>query len=179
MKLIAVCSILQCMEPDVLLLTTGGTIDDLEYGDEADAPKGRESIIPSLLIRAGIRVDGIRIEHLMLKDSAFITESDRRRMAERIRAADEERVVITHGTNTMSETAKFLGKSIAGKAVVLTGCMALPSSDGGKDAIASLAFAFDTARMASPGVWVAMGGKVFPWDNVRKNIEKGEFEFER
>ena len=167
------------MEPGILIITTGGTIDDLEYSDESKAPSGRASIIPRLLGETGLGRENMTIEQLMLKDSAFITDVDRKTLLNRIQTSSASRILITHGTKTMVVTAKFLGPHIAKKTVVLTGCMTLPSVDNSKDAIASLKFALESFKTLPSGVYVAMHGRIFDWKNVRKNIEKGVFETEK
>ncbi len=166
------------MKDTILVLTTGGTIDDLEYDDERNAPTHRPSLIPSLLKKSGF--SGLfDIEEMMLKDSQFVTDADRMKILSRILQSTESRILVTHGTKTMAQTAKFLGPHIQGKTVVLTGCMTLPSDDHGNDAMSSLTFAIESLENLPPGVFVAMQEKIFPWDNVRKNIEARRFETEQ
>lgn len=88
----------------------------------------------------------------------------------------EDRILITHGTDTMSETAKFLGgKGVGNKTVVLVGSF-VPLSQENSDAFFSLGYALSAAQLLPPGVWIAINGEVFEWNNVRKNREKGRFE---
>jgi L-asparaginase len=163
----------------VLILSTGGTIDDLEYSDENDTPHNRKSIIPDLLRTMNLKGNEIRFKQLMLRDSEFIYDRDRKMILKNIESAPEERILITHGTKTMSETAKYLGKFVKDKTVVLTGSMKLPSEDNANDAISSLKFALQAIQSLSRGVFIAMQGKIFNWDNVRKNVEQGKFELEK
>lgn len=159
----------------VLVLATGGTIDDLEYAKASDAPENRESIIPLLLEQINHGSDTI-FEELMMKDSDFITNDDRQVILERIQRAEENKILITHGTNTICDTAKYLGDHINDKTVVLTGSMTLPSVDESKEALSSLEFALNKIQSLPDGVFVAMQEKIFNWNNVRKNMEEGKFE---
>jgi L-asparaginase len=166
------------MDDSVLVLITGGTIDDFEYDDENSAPARKTSTIPDLIRRSGVQ-GSVTTEVLMLKDSQFVTDTDRATILAALNASAATKVIITHGTKTMPDTAKFLGPSVSGKTVVLTGCMVLPSNDDSADALAHITFAFDQVRLLPAGVYVAMQGKIFNWNNVRKNHAKGMFETER
>lgn len=104
-----------------------------------------------------------------------MNDNDRAMILEKCKATKEERILITHGTDTMVETAQVLGKSISNKTIVLTGAM-VPFSFGKTDALFNLGTALAAVQILSNGVFIAMGGKIFPWDNVRKNKEIGEFE---
>ncbi len=162
----------------ILILMTGGTIDDLEYDAEEHAPIGRSSNIPRLLQELKVKPD-VTTRLVALKDSQFITDDDRLQILESIQSSNAKMIIITHGTKTMSQTAKFLGSKIEGKTVVLTGCMILPRHDKGEDARKHLAFALEKVQSIPFGVYIAMQNEVFDWDNVQKNVEKGQFETER
>jgi L-asparaginase len=87
----------------------------------------------------------------------------------------ENNVIVTHGTDTMVETAGFLGKNVKGKTVVLVGAM-IPYAFGASDALFNLGCAFSAVQTLPPGVYITMNGNILLWDNVRKNKESGEFE---
>jgi len=111
----------------------------------------------------------------MMIDSLQMTDIDRRVILERCAGAPEERIVITHGTDTMEATARVLGESLTGKTVVLTGAM-VPYTFGSSDGMFNLGTALAFVQTLSPGVYVAMNGRCFPWNRVRKNREQGVFE---
>lgn len=115
-------------------------------------------------------------EPLMQKDSADITDEDRQLILDRCIASPEDRMVVTHGTDTMTETARFLGqKGVGNKTVVLVGSF-VPLSQANSDAFFNLGYGLSAAQLLPPGVWVAMNGEVFEWNKVQKNKEKGRFE---
>jgi|SRR3989338_990872 len=161
----------------IRILVTGGTIDNLEYDSENKAPKNQESLIPDLLKKSRAVAD-YKIEKILFKDSRFITEKDRESMLKKCNKSKEERIVITHGTATMPITAKFLGKSDIKKTIVLVGA-AVPANKKGSDAHFNLGFALAAARLLPIGVYIAMNGKIFFWNNVKKNLKSGFFEKER
>ena len=116
------------------------------------------------------------LEPLMQKDSADLTAEDRQLIFNRCMASPEDRIVITHGTDTMTETARFLGeKGVGNKTVVLVGSF-VPLSQTGSDAFFNLGYGLSAAQLLPAGVWIAMNGEIFEWDNVRKNREAGRFE---
>jgi L-asparaginase len=104
-----------------------------------------------------------------------MTENDRAAIVERCRKATEHQIVITHGTDTMDQTARVLGKSIKDKTIVLTGAM-IPYKFGSSDGMFNLGSALAFVQTLSPGVYIAMNGRCFLWNNVRKNKSTGEFE---
>ena len=112
----------------------------------------------------------------MQKDSADLTEEDRNLILKHCKSSPEKQIVITHGTDTMTETAHFLGESnIEDKTIVLVGSF-VPFSQENSDAFYNLGFAMAAAQSLPPGVWIAMGGEAFEWNDVRKNKEKQKFE---
>ena len=158
----------------ILILVTGGTIDGLEYDSEEKAPKNHKSIVNNLLDRAQVKAD-YNLEVLMQKDSRFITDSDREFIAAKCRESKIEKIVITHGTLTMPITAKYLGQLKIPKTIILTGSLVLgykPESD----ALFNLGAAITIVQSLPAGVYVAMNGGVFRWDNVKK--ESGYFQKE-
>ena len=116
----------------------------------------------------------VRLTVLMMKDSLLMTEADRRRILAACRAAPEERIVITHGTDTMTKTASVLAKGLAEKTVVLTGAMR-PYRFGSSDGLFNLGSALSFAQALAPGVYVAMNGQAFLWNEVRKDRRRGVF----
>lgn len=155
----------------ILVLTTGGTIDKA-YFDALSEYQIVESGIPAVLDEARVALP-VRVMELMRKDSLELTDADRNLIAAAVREAPESRVVITHGTDTMTDTAKALA-DIAGKTIVLTGALS-PARFAQTDAPFNLGMAFATAQIASPGVWIAMSGQVFDGLKVRKDRAAGRF----
>jgi L-asparaginase len=111
----------------------------------------------------------------MLIDSLEMTDADRQIIVEQSRKCKEDRIVITHGTDTMEETARVLGQASLEKTIVLTGAM-VPYKFGSSDGLFNLGSALAFAQTLSPGVYIAMNGRYFSWDNVKKNKKLGEFE---
>ena len=155
----------------ILILTTGGTIDKA-YFDALSEYQIVESGIPGVLAQARVALP-FRVMELMRKDSLELTDADRALIAAAVRQAPEAHVVITHGTDTMTETAKALA-DIAGKTIVLTGALS-PARFAETDAPFNLGMAFATAQIAAPGVWIAMSGQVFDGLKVRKDRAAGKF----
>ena len=155
----------------ILVLTTGGTIDK-QYFDALSQYMITESIIARLLEVARV-THAFRVEEIMRKDSLDIEEQDRTALVERVAAAPERRVVITHGTDTMTETASALA-GIAGKTMVLVGALT-PARFAESDAAFNLGMAFATAQTASPGVYITMNGSVFDGLHVRKDRDLARF----
>ncbi len=116
----------------------------------------------------------VAITQLQLIDSLEMTDQHREVIQKAIEAAPEDRIIITHGTDRMAETAKFLGPLNLPKTVVLTGAM-IPYKITGSDALFNLGTAFGSVRLLPHGVYVAMNGRVFLWDNVRKDYDRGVF----
>jgi L-asparaginase len=112
---------------------------------------------------------------VMMTDSLEMTDADRALIVQNCVQSAEDRIVITHGTDTMVETATAIAQAVSGKAVVLTGAM-VPYAFGSSDGLFNLGSALSFVQVLPPGVYIAMNGKCFPWDRVRKNRERGEFE---
>lgn len=155
----------------ILVLTTGGTIDKL-YFDALSEYKIGESIIARILDTARV-TQPVQIGEIVRKDSLELTDADRALIVERVRAAEASRIVITHGTDTMTVTAQALA-GIAGKTIVLVGALA-PARFAESDATFNLGMAFATAQVAPPGVYITMNGTVFRADEVVKDRERGAF----
>lgn len=156
----------------ILVLTTGGTIDK-NYFDALSEYQITDSGIPALLKEARVALP-FRVVELMRKDSLELTDADRDLIASAAREAPENRIVVTHGTDTMTDTAKVLAAAVPGKAVVLTGALS-PARFAETDAPFNLGMAFATAQVAGPGVWIAMSGQVFDGLKVRKDRAAGRF----
>ncbi|KXU31787.1 asparaginase [Sphingobium sp. 22B] len=158
-------------ETSILVLTTGGTIDKIYFDALSDYQVG-ETVVAKLLDIARVKRP-FRIEEVVRKDSLELDDADRALIRDRVAAASESHIVITHGTDTMTETAKLLS-AIAGKTVVLVGALA-PARFGESDASFNLGMAFATVQLAAPGVYITMSGSVFRADRVVKDREKGAF----
>ncbi len=156
----------------ILILTTGGTIDK-NYFDALSEYQIVDSGIPALLTEARVAMP-YRLVELMRKDSLELTGDDRLLIASAAREAPETRIVITHGTDTMAETANVLAALVPGKTMVLTGALS-PARFAETDANFNLGMAFATAQVATPGVYIAMSGQVFDGLKVRKDRAAGKF----
>jgi len=157
----------------VRVLITGGTLDKV-YNRVEGQLSFSSTHVQEIFVQAGCLGRHI-VEKVMLKDSLFFTDEDREKIACFCIKAEEDNLLITHGTDTMVETAKVLGSLNLNKTIVLTGAMA-PATVEKSDALFNLGFAFCSAKLLDKGVYIAMNGKIFPYDNVIKNKEKGLFE---
>ncbi|MBI3551306.1 MAG: asparaginase [Elusimicrobia bacterium] len=157
----------------VRVLVTGGTFDK-EYDELGGTLFFRKTHVHEMLALGRCRVP-LAVETLMMIDSLHMTTRDRRKILAACRKAREKRLVVTHGTDTMVETARLLGRELSGKTVVLTGAM-VPYKFGSSDGLFNLGSAIAYAQSLPEGVYVAMNGRAFAWDAVRKNRVKGEFE---
>jgi L-asparaginase len=157
----------------IRLFVTGGTFDK-EYDEIEGRLYFKDTHIQEMLKHGRCRLE-VRVETLMLIDSLEMTDSDRQRIVESCREAGEDRIVVTHGTDTMVETAHVLGRAAISKTIVLTGAM-IPWAFGSSDGLFNLGSALSFAQALPPGVYVAMNGHWFPWDDVEKNKALGIFE---
>lgn len=160
---------------DVRIIVTGGTIDkvhDPRTEGLGFAPDG-STHIPEIL-RIG-RCHYPIVQLLMLKDSLYFEDADRNSIAGAVTAAAEKAIVITHGTGTMGETARFLMDRAPEKTVVLTGAMR-PFSLYASDGEFNLGGAVVAAQILGPGVWGVMNGRVFPAEHLNKDAEQGRFD---
>jgi L-asparaginase len=155
------------------ILTTGGTIDKF-YFDRKDTFQVGEPQIGQLLREANVTVEH-EIRALLHKDSLELTDEDREVIVAAVRDTPGERFLITHGTDTMLQTAELLQGRIAGKVMVLTGAMQ-PAISRTSDAFFNIGFAFCAAQQLPPGAWVAMNGRIFTPGKARKNVDQGRFE---
>ena len=157
----------------IRLFVTGGTFDK-EYDEIEGRLYFKDTHVQEMLRHGRCRVE-VRVETLMLIDSLEMTEDDRQRIVESCRKAAEDRIVVTHGTDTMVETAHVLGRAALPKTIVLTGAM-IPWAFGSSDGLFNLGSALSFAQALPPGVYVAMNGRWFAWDDVEKNKALGIFE---
>ncbi|HVI96018.1 MAG TPA: asparaginase domain-containing protein [Anaeromyxobacter sp.] len=161
------------MSDPIRVFVTGGTFDK-EYDELTGRLYFKETHVHEMLRLARCRVD-VRVRTLMMIDSLDMSDADRGLIVDACRGADEDRIVVTHGTDTMAETARTLHAAGLAKTVVLTGAM-VPYAFGSSDGLFNLGSALSFAQVLPPGVYVAMNGRCFPGDRVRKNRESGIFE---
>jgi len=159
---------------NIRLFATGGTFDK-----DYDFINGRlyfkETQVPEMLElgRCSIAVD---VRTLMMIDSLDMTADDREIIARNCSSCEEDRIVVTHGTDTMVQTAKLIGQAdVEGKTIVLTGAM-IPYRFGSSDGFFNLGSALAFAQLLPPGVYIAMNGRFFDWNNCQKNRQTGMFE---
>jgi len=158
----------------IKLFITGRTIDCEQINPDTKEYIFSETHLPEMLKRGRNKVD-VDLEVLMLKDSAYMTDSDRENILQKCKSCKEDKIVITHGTDTIIETAQVLGKNIGDKTIVLWGAIT-PYNQKNSDALFNLGSALTAVQLIPKGVYITMNGKIFPWDNVFKNKTVQEFE---
>jgi len=156
----------------ITFITTGGTIDKV-YFDAKSAFEVGESVVEHVLRQSEVGFE-YQIKQLMRKDSLDLTDEDRRLIRAAVETASSSRIVITHGTDTMTETAGTLA-GIAGKTIVLTGSLS-PARFQSSDADFNIGLAVAAVQCLGPGCYIAMNGRIFDADRVRKNREANRFE---
>ena len=157
----------------IRILVTGGTFDK-EYDELTGKLYFKDTHVAEMLRLGRSRVEVI-IRTVMMIDSLEMTDADRALIVQNCAQSPEDRIVVTHGTDTITDTAAAIAHAISGKTIVLTGAM-IPYAFGSSDGLFNLGSAVSFAQVLPPGVYVAMNGQSFPWDRVRKNCERGEFE---
>jgi L-asparaginase len=157
----------------IRILVTGGTFDK-EYNERTGQLFFKDTHIGEMLRLGRSRVE-VTIRTVMMIDSLEMTDADRDLIVQNCLQSEEDRIVITHGTDTMSESAAAVARAVSGKTVVLTGAM-VPYAFGSSDGLFNLGSALSFVQVLPPGIYIAMNGKCFLWDRVRKNRERGEFE---
>lgn len=157
----------------IKILITGGTFDK-EYDELNGKLFFKDTHLPEIL-KLGRSNLTVSVRTLMMIDSLEMTDADRDLIINHCNQCDEEKIVITHGTDTMEQTAKLLGEKNLDKTIVLTGAM-IPYKFGSSDGLFNLGSALAFVQTLPKGVYVAMNGKYFDWDNVRKNKATGIFE---
>jgi L-asparaginase len=155
------------------IIATGGTFDK-HYNELNGTLAFADSHLPQAIAQSRMTI-GATLEQLPLLDSLDMHDEDRARVLAACRAAAEKSIVIVHGTDTMKETAAVLGAAALEQTIVLTGAM-IPYEIANSDALFNLGFACGVAQTLSPGVYVAMNGRIFSWDNVQKNRAAGVFQ---
>src|SRR5262245_12029618 len=160
----------------IRIFVTGGTFDK-KYNELAGTLTFQDTHLPEMLRLGRSRVD-LSITTLMMIDSLEMTDAHRAEIVARCREADETRILVTHGTDTMIETARALAEAlpvIGAKTIVLTGAM-VPYAFGSSDGLFNLGSALSFVQALRAGVYVAMNGRAFEWNRVRKNRDTGIFE---
>ncbi len=157
----------------IRIIVTGGTFDK-EYNELDGKLYFKETHLPEMLALGRSDV-AVSITTLMMVDSLDMTEDQRMAIVEECRGAAEDRILITHGTDTMEVTAHLLGSTIRDKTIVLTGAM-IPYKFGSSDGLFNLGSALAFVQTLPRGVYIAMNGRFFPFDHVRKNRSTGTFE---
>jgi L-asparaginase len=157
----------------IRIFVTGGTFDKT-YDEIRGELAFKDSHLPEMLKLGRSRVD-VTVRTLMMIDSLEMTDADRELVVRNCAQCSESRIVVTHGTDTMVETAAAIAAAVSGKTVVLTGAM-IPYAFGSSDGLFNLGSALSFVQVLPPGVYLAMNGQHFAWDRVRKNRETGTFE---
>jgi len=157
----------------IRILVTGGTFDK-EYDEVTGSLFFKDTHIGEMLRLGRSRVD-VTIRTIMMIDSLQMTEADRDLIVQNCLQCPEDRIVITHGTDTMTDTAAAIARSVPRKTIVLTGAM-IPYAFGSSDGLFNLGSAISFVQVLPHGVYIAMNGKYFGWDQVQKNRTRGDFE---
>jgi L-asparaginase len=157
----------------IRILITGGTFDK-EYNEITGELFFKDTHMSELLAMGRCKLK-VEIRTLMMIDSLEMTDADRNLIAENCIKAAEDKIIITHGTDTMANTARVLAEKVKNKTIVLTGAM-IPIKFGSSDGLFNLGSALAFVQTLPNGVYVAMNGRYFNWDNVRKNKQTGAFE---
>lgn len=157
----------------IRIYVTGGTFDK-EYNELKGELFFKDTHLPEMLTLGRSRVS-VDIETLMMIDSLEMTDTNRESIARHCLSAKEERIIITHGTDTMVDTARVIAGIVKNKTIILTGAM-IPYKFGSSDGLFNLGSALAFVQTLPAGVYVAMNGRYFDWNNVQKNTTIGEFE---
>jgi L-asparaginase len=160
----------------IRIVVTGGTFDK-EYNELNGTLFFKDTHVPEMLRLGRSRVE-LTVQTVMMIDSLDMTDADRARIVDACRSAPEDRIVITHGTDTMVDTGRVLanadGSALAAKTIVLTGAM-VPYAFGSSDGLFNLGSALSFVQTLPAGVYVAMNGRCFEWNAVTKDRESGIF----
>ena len=157
----------------IRIFITGGTFDK-EYNELSGELFFKDSHLPEMLRLGRCKVN-VDIRTLMMIDSLEMTDEDRELIARHCEISEEDQIVITHGTDTMTDTAKIIAEKVNDKTIVITGAM-IPYKFGSSDGLFNLGSALAFVQTLPGGVYIAMNGKCFNWNNVRKNKQTGMFE---
>ena len=157
----------------IKLFATGGTFDK-EFNEINGTLEFQKTNLYELLDLGRCKLD-VKIETLMMIDSLKMSKAERDYIVEKCKKENTHKIVITHGTDTIVETAKMLAKSIKDKTIILTGAM-IPINFGSSDGLFNLGSALSFVQILEPGIYITMNGRYFHWDNVVKNKKIGIFE---
>ena len=157
----------------IKLFATGGTFDK-EFNEINGELFFKKTNLYELLDLGRCKLD-IKIETLMMIDSLRMSETERNYIVSKCKKEDTHKIIITHGTDTIVETAKILAESINDKTIILTGAM-IPIKFGSSDGLFNLGSALSFVQTLKPGIYITMNGRYFHWDNVKKNKKIGAFE---
>jgi L-asparaginase len=162
------------MHNGIEVFVTGGTFDK-EYNELNGSLYFKETHLLEMLDLGRSRLD-LSIQTLMMKDSLDFVDADRAHIAAACNSSKSNKILITHGTDTMTITADYLAKNCADKTIVLTGAM-VPYKFGSSDGLFNLGSALAFVQILPSGIYIAMNGKIFEAGKVKKNTDKGEFEY--
>lgn len=157
----------------IRVIVTGGTFDK-HYDEIRGELTFKESNLPEILKLTRVTIP-VEIELNQLIDSIHMQDANRQSVLDACLRAPESHIIITHGTDTMTATAGILGPAAIPKTIVLTGAM-IPYQVQGSDALFNFGTAFSAVQLLPEGVWIVMNGRIFRWDEVRKNRELGAFQ---
>lgn len=157
----------------ICIFVTGGTFDK-EYNEITGQLFFKETHLPEMISRSRVTPQ-VTVRTLMMIDSLEMTPEHRQLIARHCNDAPENKIIVTHGTDTMAVTAALLAEKVPGKTIVLTGAM-IPYKFGSSDGFFNLGCALAFVQTLPPGVYISMNGRYFNWNNVRKNRQTGQFE---
>jgi len=157
----------------IRIFITGGTFDK-EYNELNGQLYFKDTHLNEML-KLGRSKTPIDVRTLMMIDSIDLTQEDRELITLNCLKCDEDKILITHGTDTMVETAKVIAETVKDKTIVLTGAM-IPYKFGSSDGLFNLGASIAFVQVLPPGVYISMNGRIFTWDNCQKNKKIGEFE---
>lgn len=157
----------------IRIFVTGGTFDK-EYNELNGSLYFKDTHLNEMLKLGRSKVK-VEVRTLMMMDSIDMKDTDRELIAQNCLKADEDKIIVTHGTDTMVETAKVIAEKIKDKTIVLTGAM-IPYKFGSSDGLFNLGSAIAFVQTMPKGIYISMNGRIFNWDNCRKNKNIGEFE---
>jgi L-asparaginase len=156
----------------IMIFTTGGTIDKIYFDQKSEYQVG-DPQAKGVLEKANVVVD-YEVESILKKDSLDLTDADREFIKTKVESSRYDRVIVTHGTDTMIKTARKL-ESVSGKTIIMTGSM-YPAQFKESDAVFNIGCAIISVQILKPGVYIAMNGRIFSPGSVRKNVELNRFE---
>ena len=160
------------MNIKIKIFTTGGTIDKTYFDQKSEYQVG-DPQAKGVLEKANVVID-YEVESILKKDSLDLTDSDRELIRKKVESTPFDKVIVTHGTDTMIQTAREL-EAVSDKTIVMTGSM-YPAQFKESDAVFNIGCAIASVQILKPGVYIAMNGRIFTPRNVRKNIELNRFE---